>query len=56
MVLDILMYQMYSIQILYVDAYKVRHIAEKCPENLKQMMEMPFTLEINELKDAEFGI
>lgn len=49
---------MYSIWILYVhnyvDAYKGRHIAEKCPENLKQTMEMSFTLEINELKDAEF--
>lgn len=40
----------------YVDAYKGRHIAEKCPENLKQTMEMSFTLEINELKDAEFWI
>lgn len=30
----------------YVDAYKGRHIAEKCPENLKQTMEMSFTLEI----------
>lgn len=40
----------------YVDAYKGRHIAEKCPENLKRTMEMSFTLEIIELKDAEFWI